>query len=184
MIASADICELLPKAAEVVSGLSHVEFNWRPAPGAWSIAECLAHLNVADEQYASQIRDSIAAARSSGITSPGPFQLGWLEAKFVAFLEPPYKMRFKAPKQFKPQPEHSVERVLEDWRRTRVDLLQLAKEAEGLDLKKVRVSSPVSNLISLSLLGAFAVAVAHDRRHLWQAGRIRAMLPKQSAASR
>jgi hypothetical protein len=183
VIPVAELRDLLPRAAEIAAGLSHAEFNWHPVPGAWSIAECLAHLNVIDEQYAGKIRQSVVKARQSGVTGPGPFRLGWLETRFVRFLEPPYKLRFKSPKQFRPQPEHSVERVLEDWRRTRVELLQLANNAKGLDLKRVRVASPASDLISLSLMGAFAVAAAHDRRHLWQAGRIRAMLPKQSAAS-
>jgi hypothetical protein len=181
---SAELRELLPRAAELVAGLSDAEFNWRPAPGAWSVAECLAHLNVIDEQYACKIRDAIAKAREAKLTSPGPFRLGLIEGWFVRFQEPPYKMRFKAPKRFKPQPAHHIQKVLEDWRRTRVELLQLVSEAEGLDWKRVRVISPASNLISLSLLGAFAVVAAHDRRHLWQAGRIRAMLPKKSAAFR
>jgi NTP pyrophosphatase (non-canonical NTP hydrolase) len=34
------------EAGELVRGLSEEEFNWRPAPGQWSIEECVAHLTM------------------------------------------------------------------------------------------------------------------------------------------
>ena len=179
MIPVAQLRELLPKAAEAAAGLSHTQFNWRPVPGSWSIAECLAHLNWVDELYSSKI----AAAIDSGIKGSGPFKLGWLESCFIHLLEPPYKIRFKAPQVFKPAPEHNVDHVLESWRRTRVTLLELAAKAEGLDLRRIRVTSPANNRVKVSLLGAFHVVIAHDRRHLWQAEQIRKMLPRLKATS-
>lgn len=176
MIPIGEIRDLLPKAADAAAGLSQAEFNWRPAPGAWSVAECLAHLNVTDELYSVKIAAAIASARRAGVTGAGPFQLGWLETQFLRFMEPPSKMRFKSPKEFTPAAEHNIDRVLDSWRRTRLRLLKLAAEAEGLHLTKIRVQSPATALIQVSLLGAFGIAAAHDRRHLWQAGRIRSML--------
>jgi hypothetical protein len=182
VIPTSELRGLIPRAGEIAVGLSHAEFNWHPAPGAWSVAECLAHLNTVDELYSSNISDAIASAGSARITGTGPFKMGRLEAWFVRFLEPPYQVRFKAPKTFQPGPEHSAGHLLETWRHNHVRLLDLASDAEGLHLTKVRVVSPATRLFTLSLLGAFHVIAAHDRRHLWQAARVRAMLPKISAA--
>jgi hypothetical protein len=172
MIPTAELRDLLPKAAEVAAGLSHADFNWRPAAGAWSVAECLAHLNTTDELYCAKIAEAIPA----GVAGRGDYKLGWLETRFIRMLEPPYRIRLKAPKQFKPGGEHNADHVLDTWRRTRLRLLELASRAEGLDLSRVRVVSPVSDLLKFSLPGAFHVVVAHDRRHLWQAAEIRKMM--------
>jgi DinB superfamily len=179
MIPTAELRDLLPKAAEVAARLSHAEFNWRPAEGAWSIAECLAHLNTTDEIYCTRIAEAI----SSGISGEGPFELGWLETRFIRLLEPPYRMRFKAPTEFRPSPEHNVDHVLDTWRRTRLRLLDLAAKSEGLHLTRLRVASPVSKFLKFSVLGAFHVVVAHDRRHLWQAAQVRKLLPKTKFTS-
>ena len=179
MIPTDELRDLLPKAAEVAARLSHAEFNWRPAEGAWSIAECLAHLNTTDEIYCAKIAEAI----SSGIKGEGPFKLGWLETRFIRFLEPPYRLRFKAPREFKPGPEHNVDHVLDTWRRTRLRLLDLAAKSEGLHLTKTRVTSPANSFLKFSLLGTFHMVVAHDKRHLWQSAQIRKMLPKAKFTS-
>lgn len=46
-------------------------------------------------------------------------------------------------------------------------------QADGLDLGRVRVSSPISRSIKMSLGQSFALVLAHERRHLWQARQVR-----------
>ncbi len=47
--------------------------------------------------------------------------------------------------------------------------------ADGLDLARVRVISPVSRCFRLPLGAYFAFVMAHDRRHLWQARQVRTL---------
>src|SRR5262249_46828789 len=35
---------VIDDAKSIVSGLSDAQFNWKPAPGQWSVAQCLKHL--------------------------------------------------------------------------------------------------------------------------------------------
>jgi hypothetical protein len=49
----------------------------------------------------------------------------------------------------------------------------LATDAEGLDLARVKVPTPISRLLKLSLGMTLAQAAAHERRHLEQARRVR-----------
>jgi hypothetical protein len=93
-------------ARALVDGLSDSQFNWRPAAGAWSIGECLAHLNVTGQFYLPRIDRRIAAARAAGELGEGPFRYGFVQRMFVRGVEPPGKLKFKAPKIFAPMPEH------------------------------------------------------------------------------
>jgi hypothetical protein len=49
----------------------------------------------------------------------------------------------------------------------------LLQQSAGLDLRRIRVVSPVTRLLKLSLVGAFALTAAHDRRHLYQGWEVR-----------
>jgi hypothetical protein len=56
-------------------------------------------------------------------------------------------------------------------------ILQLAL-AGGLDLRRVKVATPISPLLKMSLGMMFAQVAAHERRHLQQAWRVREKLPR------
>ena len=47
------------------------------------------------------------------------------------------------------------------------------ERADGLDLRRVKVPTPISRLLKLSLGATIAQAAAHERRHMAQARRVR-----------
>ena len=160
-----------------MEGLSAGQLNWRPAEGSWSIAECIDHLNTANQQYATSLEAAIAKGKPFRPGSKLP-KLGWLERWFLNQVEPPVKRKTKAPTKFLPAPKQfQPDELVERWRATHQRLAVLAEQAEGLDLARTKVTSPVSSLIKLSLLCVLQILPAHDRRHLWQASDVRRQLP-------
>jgi hypothetical protein len=159
-------------AEDLVAGLSEAQFNWRAAPGHWSVAECLAHLNATAQQYFPMISESIRQARDHGWLSQGPFRHGWLGAWIVRSMEPPVKMKFKAPAAFVPPPDQPMTKVVSEFMEYQNRLIQLLHEAGGVDLGRARVQSPATKLIRLSLGQGFGLITGHERRHLWQARQV------------
>ena len=49
------------------------------------------------------------------------------------------------------------------------------KATEDLDLEKIKISSPVSNLITYSLMDAYRIIITHEKRHFLQATRVAEM---------
>lgn len=49
------------------------------------------------------------------------------------------------------------------------EFIRLVREAAGLDLSRLKLSSPASDYVKLNAAAAFAVSLAHERRHMWQA---------------
>lgn len=160
-------------ARDLIAGLSDAQINWRPTPAHWSIAECLDHLAVTNCQLIEGIKVALSDARSRGLTGRGPFRYGIIGNMIVRSIEPPVKMKFKAPKIFKPRPDQSLEVVTRDFFTTQDELLRLIVEANGINLARVKVTSPVTKLIKLSLGQAFALIATHSRRHLWQARQVK-----------
>ena len=157
----------------LVNHLSDTQFNWRPAPDRWSIAQCLDHLNLMAAKFIPAIDAAIATAKQKGLLSPGPFSYPMLERLFVGSQEPPPRLRFPAFKAFVPPPtlprNDVISRFL-DWQE-QLDLRLL--RADGVDLRKAKQRSPVMPIVTWRLGTLFALTLAHERRHLWQAREVR-----------
>lgn len=160
-------------ARDLLAGLSEAEVNWRPTQAHWSIAECLDHLTVTNRELMERIEGAMSDARSRGLTGRGPFRYGLIGNMIVRSMEPPAKMKFKAPTIFKPRPEQSLEAVARDFFAVQDELLRLINDANGLNLARIKVASPVTKLIKLSLGQSFGLIATHNRRHLWQARQVR-----------
>jgi len=165
------------QAMQLTEGLNEERFNWRPQAGQWSIEECLAHLLIAGNWEIRAIEDAIGRAKARGMTGAGPFRYGPFERLIVRKTEPPVKRKFTAPKHFRPLHGQPVTAVLPSFLHLQSQLTLLAQSAEGLDLARIKVPTPISRLIRLSLGMTFAQVAAHERRHLEQAWRVRRQLP-------
>src|SRR6476646_7176071 len=92
-------------AVGLMSGLSDAQFNWQPASGRWSMAECFDHMNKAAAQlFIPRIDAAIATARAQGLKSNGPFAYSAFERWCVKTNDAPARMKFKAPKVVQPSP--------------------------------------------------------------------------------
>jgi hypothetical protein len=84
----------------IAAGLSQAQLNWGPAPGRWSIAECLVHLNIAVTKTLPAFDRAIAVGRARGLVGQGPFRYGWFANWMVRSMEPPPKRLMKTFKIF------------------------------------------------------------------------------------
>jgi len=65
------------------------------------------------------------------------------------------------------------QQVLEEFDEIHARLEELMIRADGVSLQHGRMRSPFLPLIRFTLGQAFAVNIAHARRHLWQAREVR-----------
>ena len=160
------LCMHLPEGA----------FATRPAPDMWSIGECLTHLNITSERFIPLLDQALRDLRSRNLVGQGPFGRGLIGWALARFLEPPYRMKTKTTPAFVPARVEPMHEVLE-----RFDYLQLEVQARvdrsaGLALDRVRIVSPFDGRVKYNLLAAFCILTAHQRRHLWQAERVKAIV--------
>lgn len=157
---------------DLASGLSHEQFNWRPGPGRWSVAECLAHLNKNLTVFPA-IDHTMDEAERRGLRSPGPFRYGWWSRLIVRSMEPPPKFRMRTfPVLVPPATPLESGDVLREFIALRDQFAERIRRADGLDLRRAIVQSPLNRFIRLPLGAYFAFLLAHDRRHLWQARQV------------
>jgi DinB superfamily len=163
---------LAQEADALVAPLSDEQFTWQPSPVSWSIAQCIDHLNVTARLYLPQLDEGIANAIRQGLYGEGPFKYWWFARVFVRMLEPPPRMRVKSPAAFQPPPARTRREIMAAFRAYQVQYVDRLRQANGLDLARARVRSPVASWIHVPLGTGFAAMTAHERRHLWQARRV------------
>jgi hypothetical protein len=162
------------RAGELARDLDDERLNWRPDERSWSVAQCLDHLNVASLTYVGPMREALEKARRKGAVRRGPIRPGAVGRWFVATLEPPPKRRLSAPRKIVPALRKGKAEVTEEWQRAQSAVRDLLRAAAGIDLNSTRFVNPFIPLVRFSVGTGFQVIAAHQRRHLWQAGRVRA----------
>ena len=159
----------------LIEPLRDDQFAWCPAPGAWSVAHCLDHLNATARLYLPMLDEGISQAIRRGIYGEGPFTYSWLGRLVVFVNEPPPRFRLGAPPRMHPAPSRPRHEIVAALRAYQVQYVDRLRQANGLDLARARVRSPVAGWLRFSLGAGFALMAAHERRHIWQARRIIAM---------
>ncbi len=174
--------EIKVQARELTAGLNEERFNWRPAPNHWSIEECLAHLTIVGQWEVAAIERAIDEARARGLTGSGPFRYGRLDRFIVRLTEPPVRRKLRSPRRFLPVHGQPVTAIVPTFLHLQSQFLMQIQRAQGLDLARVKVATPISRFYKMSLGMMFAQAVAHERRHMAQARQVREMLGVEIAS--
>jgi hypothetical protein len=162
-------------AQALVAGLTEQLGTWRAEPGSWSVAECLDHLATANRVYLRAMDDAAARARAQGRPRRGPAVPGFIGRWFVRILEPPVNPRFKvkSPKVITPRPAPALKDAFAAFTVSHHDARTFLRAYADLDLAGVRFVNPFVRGVRFSLATGLHVIPAHERRHLWQAWRVR-----------
>ncbi len=136
------------------------------------MAECLAHLNLTSRAFLPLIRDAIASGRDLKLLGAGPYRrdvVGW----FLYWLtEPAVRFRIKTTAQFVPAGGEAKDRILNDFDTLQAQLAACVREAEGLDLGRLRIISPFDSRLKYNLYSCLRLIPAHQRQHLSQAEKV------------
>ena len=169
------------RARSLCDGLGEAALGWRPASKSWSIAECLRHLDITTEVFLPGVDEALERARSRGTLGGGPYRLGRWGRLLVWYVEPPPPIRLPAPAPLRPTLDGPASDALPRFLASQETLAAKLPELEGIDLQRTTYVSPIARYIRMSLLAFLRVHTAHERRHLWQAGNVRAVLPRELA---
>lgn len=148
----------------------------RPAPESWSISECIAHLTLTTEAFLPMMRERLQRPEARGRAAPARMRRGLLAWVLCRSLEPPVRSRYPTTAAFVPDAATPKEATLRDFDHSQEALLATIRLGDGVDLTRIRLTSPFDARLHYSLFSALHITAAHQRRHLWQAKRARERL--------
>lgn len=162
---------MLDKAVKEWQNLPPQKLNQEPAPGSWSAAQCLAHLNAYGNYYLPAIEKAIQEAQAAGSKPSPEFNSSWLGAYFTKVMQPDSKTKMKSPANAIPptflNPAETLAQFIDQQER----MLKLIEKARTVNLNQVRIPISIAQWIRLKLGDTFGFYTAHHRRHVLQAER-------------
>jgi hypothetical protein len=174
----ADVHQQLDRIASEVRTLAastdEAGFHRHPAPGAWSAADCVAHLTLTGHLYLPAFDAAIAEAHAQGRTAQGPWKRTLLGRFAVWNNEPPPRFRLPAPGRMRPRAQVNTtprDVLVSDFAQLQREFQRRLGDAAGLDVGRIRMGSPLAPMVRLTLFDWLGVLTAHERRHVWQARR-------------
>ena len=178
----ADITELQAQleavereAEALVAGLTDEQGSRRPEGRGWSVVECLDHLATGNRLYLRAMQEPANRARMRGKRRWRPARPGWVGRLFVGLLEPPptWWSKLKTPRKIRPRATPPLAQTFADFLDTQAEFRAFLRANADLDLAGIRFQNPFVRGIFFSLATGLHVIAAHERRHLWQAWRVR-----------
>lgn len=174
---AAEFAAVRARAAALDAAVSDVHWNRRPTPSEWSVAECLAHLNLTSAAMVPRIRDALREAR--GMPALGARALrGGITGRILAGMMGPVPIvlgvklgKVRTPPPFVPGSELPRAQVVAELRRWQDDEVALLRESSGLPIDRVSLLSPFAANVRYDVYSALRIMVRHELRHLVQAER-------------
>ena len=159
----------LERVHRLVATVPEAEWAQRPEPHRWSVSECVAHLNLTSAAYVPILKEGLQKARGIEKSAPTRYRrdlAGWLLWKYTG---PPVRVRVKTPRSFEPTACAAPRLLVEEFNRWQDMQIACVREADGLPIHRVRITSPFNARLKYNLFAGLTILPRHQHQHLWQA---------------
>jgi DinB family protein len=159
------------RARALAKTLTPRQLNWTPAPGVWSVGQCLEHLYISNQEYLEPISNSLVGAKRAVVQDIKP---GWFGRWFIrTYIEPSAKTkRARAPRKIRPGAQIDSS-ILDRFLASNVKARELVHRAGNYDVNRVRFKNPLVPVIRFTVGTGLELLSKHQSRHLLQAERVR-----------
>ena len=163
--------EISERASELRTRIDSNSILKRPTPEAWSVAECLTHLNISVDAYFPIWDRELERAKRENRIAEGSYLLDFWGRVLIWSLEPPPRFRMKAPKKIQPVETGPTREIFPGFLARQQRIIETVEKARGLAIEKIKIASPVDSRVRYSVWSSFCLTASHERRHLLQAER-------------
>jgi hypothetical protein len=161
---------------QLVSALTDAQFHAPPRAGGWSVGYCIEHLVLTGQAFLSKWDTALQEAAAKGRNGDESVSYQWWHRAILGFAEPPYRLKTKTSQPFLPYTRRSRDETVHRFLSMHQEIAKRLDTSRGFDVRHTNVQSPFSSWIRYPLGFSFDLALAHERRHLWQAWQIRRII--------
>ena len=159
-------------AQKIFGHLGTEQLNWKPNAGQWSVAQCFEHLIVINASYFPRMEKIANGDYKASLKERLPLLPRFFGSMILKVVQPKTKRKFKADARFEPANSTIGGDIIAKFKAHQEDVIDYMKKTKRVNLRKVIITSPVASFATYSLLDAYRILVAHERRHMAQASRV------------
>jgi hypothetical protein len=164
---------------QLTSILTDAQFHAPPRTGGWSVGYCIEHLVLTGRALLVRWDEALHDAAPTRASGNGHRHYRWWQRKLLLLTNPPYKFKTKTSQAFLPCSRRPMKETVQRFLEMHDEFTRRMESSSGLDLERTKVQSPFASWIRYPLGFSFDLALAHERRHLWQAWQARRELMDQ-----
>lgn len=151
--------------------LNDTQLNIKPDQNTWSIAQNIDHLITINSSYFPTLRE----VRNGNYKPPFIAKIGFIPKMLgnamLKSVQPQNKKKIKTFEIWEPNKGKKITHILNTFTLHQDELKQEIKDSENI-LESV-ISSPANRNIVYTVEKAFEILIAHEKRHLLQAIRVK-----------
>src|SRR5436190_1978567 len=155
--------------------LTAEQLNWKPSADQWSVAQCFDHLVKANAAFSLVFEKVLSGEKKNTFWESLPWLPAFWGKMLIKSVAPESTRKLKAPKIFHPSSSSVDGGIIRRFIDQQNQVISYMKATEDLDLEKIKISSPVTHLITYSLMDAYRIIINHEKRHLLQATKVSEM---------
>jgi hypothetical protein len=159
----------------LVDELAPERWRARRTPDRWSVAECVAHLNLTTAAFLPEIDRGLADARAHGPVGDVTYRMD-VAGRLLSWVVGPQRRignhrlgSVRTPSTFVPGGDLDRDLVMADFHQGQSRLARAVEASDGLPIDRVRLASPFSKRVRYNLYSTFVIIPRHQLRHIVQA---------------
>jgi hypothetical protein len=164
---------------ELALSLTEAQFQAPPRTGGWSAGHCIEHLVLTGNEFVAKWDTALKRARTSGSPANTPVRSPWWQRAVLRATEPPYRLKSKTTQSFCPCSRRSMQKTIRRFLSMHQEFVKRLESSQEVNTETTQVQSPFASWMWYPLGFSFDLALAHERRHLWQAWQVRQQLINQ-----
>jgi hypothetical protein len=159
-------------AQKTFGHLTAEQLNWKPNAESWSVAQCFGHLISINSSYFPLIKKIAHGQYKPSLQERLPLLPWFFGSMILKAVQPQAQRKFKADARFQPSSSAIGRDIIAKFVAHQQEVIEHIRMTENLNLQKTIITSPVASFATYSLLDAYKIVVAHERRHMGQAQRV------------
>ena len=167
----AELAKTADDASEMFGALNADQLNWKLGEKSWSVAQCLDHLILTNEQFYPEF-DKLAAGTRKNTFWQNVSPLTGFFGRFLIKAVTEDSKKAKAPSKSIVPPSELPADIVSKFEKNISEVCDKVTACAGADREKVVVGSPFLSLMTYRLDDAYSVLVEHTKRHIRQAKRV------------
>jgi len=152
--------------------LNPEQLNWKASADSWSVAQCLDHLISSNRSYDPVFDRILKGEYRKTFLHRLPLLPGFFGRMMISAVSPDNRRKFKAPAASRPSSSSIDPQIVERFITHQREMLAKMRSVEDREPAEIIITSPFLGVVVYSLLDAFRLMTAHERRHFAQAQRV------------
>ena len=158
-------------AEALLKGQSSEQLLWKPNDDTWCVAQIVEHMRNLNDKYLIGVSEVIRERRHKE-TTPQEYSPNGIGRRVIQAVGPDGNANLPVPKKFRPQMDSLPRDVTTLFLDQLAAVDEIINESVGVNLRKSKVSSPVSRMLRFQLGDVFKIILVHNDRHLRQVDRL------------